>query len=307
MKKRWLFIPVAGLLILGVILGGFLDLSINKAIFDQQNGFGLFMAAFSETPVYMFFGVIAYGFCYLAIKEYKKSSQRVILFFLAFALMVCCTYFQGKHIFDENAYYTTDTTTKIFGYIAGFGIGMLGMLLGYFLIGKKTCTNRQLLFILIALVIVLGAANGINNIIKTIVSRPRFRFIEVYHQDFTNWWEISKNKSIKNWSLDNIPGITKEEFKSFPSGHMANIMTLCYIVPMIKNINNRMKGREEVLFLLPLIWAILLAFTRMLLGAHYLSDVCFGSLISLGFIYISNEIYRYLLKRYDEPMPVEAN
>lgn len=308
MKKRWLFIPVAGLLILGIILGTFLDFDINKGIFDPQNGFGLFMAAFSETPAYLAFGVIAFGFIYLAHKEYKKPWQMCVLYTLAIVMLGCCTYFQGKHIFDVNAYYTTDTTTKLLGYGIGLTIGLLGALLGYFLITKKSCTNKQLLLILVALCVVLGVANGLNNLLKIIFCRPRFRtaIIGEYHIEFTNWWEISKNRSYKQYILKNFLAVTKDEFKSFPSGHMANIFTICYIIPMFKNINNKIKGKEEVLFLLPLIWCVLTAYTRMRVGAHYLSDVCFGSLIGLGSIYIANEIYRFLLKRFDEPQIAEA-
>ena len=308
MKKRWLFIPVAGLLILGIILGAFIDLDINKGLFDPQNGFGLFMAAFSETPVYIFFGVITFGFIYLAHKEYKKPWQMCVLYALGIAMLAICTYFQGKHIFDQNAYYTDKTSTKLLGYGIGLIIGLLGVLLGYFLITKKTCTNKQLLFILVALCLVLGVSNGLNNLLKIIFCRPRFRtmMVETYHMEFTNWWEISKNRSYKEYILNNFSAVTKEEFKSFPSGHMANIVTLCYIIPMVKNINNRIKGKEEVLFYIPFIWAILTAYTRMRVGAHYLSDVCFGSLIGLGSIYVSNEVYRYLLKRFDEPKQIEV-
>ena len=302
MKKRWIYISTAALLIIGVILGAFVDFNINKNIFDLKNGFGLFMSAFGEAPVYAFMGVLAYGYVFLAIKHFKETKYRFILFILAFLLLLASVYFQGTHIFDVNAYETDKTVVKILGYGIALVIFALGCLGGHFLFKTSSLDKKQMLFIIVVLTLVIGLSNGANQLLKIVFSRPRYRVISNGIADFTNWWDVSKNKSIKEYLLKNFSNITKEEFKSFPSGHMTNSFNLIFILPMLPVINNHIKIRQEVLFLIAFIFNIVLAYTRMRLGAHYLSDVCFGSLIATIFIYVGNEIYlknkdRFVIKQ----------
>jgi hypothetical protein len=44
MKKRYHFYIVAGILLIGLIIGSFLDLQINSAIFNKTNVFGLIVS-----------------------------------------------------------------------------------------------------------------------------------------------------------------------------------------------------------------------------------------------------------------------
>lgn len=300
MKKRWIFIPIIGVLIIGVILGSFLDLQINKGIFDAKNGFGLFMAAFGETPAYALLGTVAAGFVYLGIKHYKLPWQRIVLFTIAFLGVGFCTYFQGKHIFDKNAYYTTDKVVKLLGYGIGFLIAMLGMLAGYFLFKNNTCSPKQLLLILIVIYAIMAAANGFNQLAKIIMCRPRYRVVSAFPNDmyYCNWWESGRD--YKDYLTKYHPDIySSEDFKSFPSGHMTNMATLIYVVPMLKRINSHIKLKEGYLMGIAIVWTIVLAYTRMRVGAHFLSDVSMGTLVAILFSYIGNEFYLHFEKKIE--------
>ena len=52
----------------------------------------------------------------------------------------------------------------------------------------------------------------------------------------------------------------------------------------------QLKGKETLLFYIGFAWTLLMGFSRMLVGAHYLSDVCMGALIVTVVYYITNEI-----------------
>lgn len=290
MKKRWLFIPVIGILIVGIIVGSFLDLQINRAIYDEHNGFAMVLSAFGEIPSYGFMGCLAYGFAYLGLKEYKKSWQRVILFGIVILLAGFSIYFMGKHIFDENAYYTDKIGLKILGYGIGVLVFALGVVAGHFLISKHTCNIKTLLLILVTITVVLALANGVNQLVKIIMSRPRYRMLANMDRefDFRNWWE--NGRSLKTYYKTNF-GVSSESFKSFPSGHLTNTMCIIYILPTIHLINNRVKINEYLGVGIAFVYCAILAFSRMLCGAHYLSDVCMGSLIAVVVALASNQVF----------------
>jgi len=57
-------------------------------------------------------------------------------------------------------------------------------------------------------------------------------------------------------------------------------------------------------------WGLIVMFSRMLVGAHYLTDTCMGSLLAVVFFYIGNEVViRKLLpaeeKKEEQVEPVQ--
>ena len=291
MKRRWVFFPVIGLFVLGILLGSFFDLQINQAIYDRYNGFGLFMAAFGETPVYAFMSTLGFGYIFL-FKDFKKWWQRLILIVLGVAALGITTYFQGKHIFDYNAYNLKATWQKILCYAAGLGIGLLGALAGYFLFKNSSLKPVQLLFVIIVLTLVIGVSIGINQLTKSFMSRPRYRFLDEYGclENFKQWWDMS-GREVRKVYVEDLELVTKEEFKSFPSGHMTNTMSLVAILAMLPTICDKIKLKKEILFFIGVAWNLLLAFSRMLVGAHYLSDVSMGALLTILIAFVFNMIF----------------
>ena len=309
MKKRWIFIPVVGLFIVTLILGSFFDLQINQAIYDRYNGFGLFMSAFGESPVYAFMGTIGFGYFWLT-KHYKKVWQRIILIVLFIAAIGICTYYQGHHIFCVNAYITESKTLKLLGYGIGLLFALLGALAGYFLFKNSQLQPKQLLYILVFLTLVIAVAVGINQLAKIFMSRPRFRFLadnDVIASSFKNWWDMSGRSVRDSWvgKEDTISGaiITKEEFKSFPSGHMTNTTAIIAIMAMLPVINEHIKVKQEIMLVIGLVWALILGFSRMLVGAHFLSDVSMGALLTVVVFYALNEIFLHFYNKLEEPLP----
>ena len=304
MKRKWIFIPIITLLIIGVILGSFYDLSIAKALYSRINGFGLTMAAFGETPVYAFMGTLGFGFVWLC-KDYKKGWQRAILIFLAVAALGCCTYFQGRHIFNVNAYNKPKLT--FLGLGLGLLIGLIGAGIGYFLFKSSDLTPKQLLFVLLFIAACIGVSVGLNQLTKIFMSRPRFRFLadmDVIQEYYCNWWESGHDvRKLYLSSPVHFPNgdlVTKEEFKSFPSGHMANTTAVIAIMGMLPVINKNIKLRSDVLMGIGMAWCLLLAFTRMLVGAHFLSDVSMGMLMTVLVVYVLNEVFLRVYDKYAE-------
>ena len=293
MINRKHFIPVVALAIIGVILGSFFDFQINSAIYDRTNWFGIFMAAFGEAPVYIFLGVLAFGFVKLAIKHYTKVWQRIILFFLALACIGVCIYYAGEHVFSVNAY--NDSSKLWIGLIISSQLAALGFFLGYLLLKDSEVAPFELLKAMVFIIIVMGFATLVTQIIKISMCRPRFRFLSDYNElsNYKNWWESGKVLK-ENYSNNPLyPEVTSEEFKSFPSGHLSNTTTIICMLTSIPILNPKIKVKKEILFYAGAAWCVLLAYTRMRVGAHFLSDVSMGLLINIiGFLALDLIVYR---------------
>jgi membrane-associated phospholipid phosphatase len=92
-----------------------------------------------------------------------------------------------------------------------------------------------------------------------------------------------------------IDGVTLHNFHSFPSGHTASAFALAAVLSFaMKNKN------YSVLFLL---WAVLVGYSRMYLGQHFMDDVFAGSLIGIlssvfCWIYFQNGFRKILIKKF---------
>ena len=149
-----------------------------------------------------------------------------------------------------------------------------------------------------AFVLIVGLL-PVSFLIKLFIHRPRYRFLVSSGElPFYSWWE--SYKEYKQFIKDNIgqeiAGVTmtedilKEEFKSFPSGHSGSGAILMLFLPYASMVFNKLKGKETLLFYIGFAWSILMAFARMLAGAHYLTDVSMGALIVMV-VYFATHVF----------------
>ena len=115
------------------------------------------------------------------------------------------------------------------------------------------------------------------NLVKVPWARPRMRMISSRHDvSFQPWWVIGNTMKDQLMAL----GVAGEEFKSFPSGHTANAacaMLLC-VLPLL---NSHLEGKEDLLFFIGVCFTFLVALSRIIMGAHFLTDVVIGMTVSL--------------------------
>lgn len=109
------------------------------------------------------------------------------------------------------------------------------------------------------------------NILKVVWGRPRMRSLESA-DDFKRWYEISGPAA-------------SEEFKSFPSGHTANgFAMLGYSLFALG------KRYHKFIVAFALIWGTCVAASRVIIGAHFFTDVMIGGYISVLVFYVLTEI-----------------
>ena len=84
--------------------------------------------------------------------------------------------------------------------------------------------------------------------------------------------------------------LPSDDFKSFPSGHSGAGMILAMSLPLMTYFFPKLKGKNTILFYVGVAYGLLMMFSRLLVGAHYLTDTCMGSLIVMVVFYVANEI-----------------
>lgn len=277
----------------GIILGSFLlaclvigsvfDYQISSLLFNPHSYFGMLFASYGQLPAMLCFSVS--GLLLIRIKKPTLISR--LLCITGFVLL---TSFAVLGITLDPMLYIPNMPLGISALIAICIVILTDGLIWKY---SASADRKQIkIFILVLLGTILTEIILIN-IIKIPWSRPRMRMIAIQPQAaFQPWWVIGSDMKDHLLTL----GVAAEEFKSFPSGHSGNAacaMLLC-VLPLI---TQQCKGKETMLFMIGVLFMLIVAFSRIIMGAHFLSDVTVG--MSITFI-IENILVYVLVKRNKE-------
>ena len=307
-KKRHFYI-VIGILLTGFIVGSFLDLQINQAIYSQGNMFGVIMAAFGTYPCYAGLSFAAGG---LLITSLKKKDLHIVWKLISWFLVALgyglSVYLGSKDVPSVNGFDNEKLlipTMAINLFVFG-GFGALG-----FLVCKKGDSDTLWIALMVMAVVFIVALIPTSYLIKLVIHRPRYRFVVNSGEiGFCNWWESYGDYKKYIAEEHTLYGhlITKEEFKSFPSGHSGSAAIMMMVLPYMSMFFKKLKGKETMMFYIGFAWTLLMMFSRMLVGAHFLTDTCMGALIVIVVVYIGHEIATrngFIYKDEYHPQPQE--
>ena len=145
----------------------------------------------------------------------------------------------------------------------------------------------------LALIIALAAAISsltTHFFIKPFFGRERFRAIHYFDctshaiadQGFTRWYVLNGNASDIAASF-NDSFVTKDFFKSFTSGHTTSC-SMVYVIMLLPLLYDYFKSKKGKILCvaIPITIMALVATSRIVMGAHYLSDVLVGG--TIGFL-----------------------
>ena len=297
MKKMRLHIFVAmGIFLVMIIVGSFLDLQIDQAIFSKNNGFGITVAALSMVVGYGVLAAMGGVFLYHGLKIAKATWQKV-LFIVASVLVLGLTVFfcARKEFFGVNGW---DIPNLLWlGYVLATPLMGASMFGGYYLASKANNPRLWLLILVAAAFAALALLLG-TTAVKGIFNRPRYRILVSEHPNlFYNWWERCTNSK----DLMEQYNVGTEEFKSFPSGHAAVSALTMFGVVIFPFVSGKELKNQVIYFYIGLAYTLFVAFTRLLVGAHYLSDVGMGALITTLCLYGFYEIALHYPHLYELP------
>ena len=289
-KKRFNLLIIIGVLSIGFIIGSLFDLQIDQTLFQKNNGFGLWMASFGVYPCYAGLAFIGGGLLSTTVKRKELPLLgKIGCYILTAAAYGMSVYLCGRELPSENGYNMPNLAFLSYAISA---IVFAGVFVGAFFVCQKGNQKQLWTVLLIMTVIFVISLLPAGFIIKLIIHRPRYRYaVRGGIVEFKNWWEMFPEYKTYLDGTYSFEGYTliKEEFKSFPSGHSGTGMIMTMFLVYATHFFPKLKGKEVLLFYIGVAWGIVMMFSRLLVGAHYLTDTCMGSLIVMVVFYIVNE------------------
>jgi membrane-associated phospholipid phosphatase len=278
-KKTIMTVPIScfwaviGTCLLGIIVGSFYDFSINEMLANKTD-LGSFFATYGSYFSYCLYP--AAGACLFV--GLKKKGERYHA--LACVLLVL-SFFMA--VYYSNSY-NGKSVRALFGYVAGESSPMLSVASWLFwvvlyswvpfvMIRVLDDSNPDRLIAVGAAILIAGiAADNVNLWLKQLASRPRYKYLITLDDpasEFRNWWQM----------IPNLAG-SDDSFKSWPSGNMT-IASMMFSLPMLADvIKNRSDRRNLICFVVACLFVLIYGYNRIHMTNHFLSDVCFGTLIT---------------------------
>ena len=258
------------LLVISVLLVifAFTDLQISNAIYNSNSSFGMIFEAIGEFPA----AVIA-TFCTVSLMLTRNKEKSVkynlrtggyIILLLLFALMAAMLpvkYFNGPTVLIPI-------------------IATLYIVISYIIAKKYSSTNREelrnaaIVGVLTFVFVVITF-----NLVKMGLGRERYRHMIATgsFEGFSLWFTPQKLT-------------TDNEFMSFPSGHSANAAIMIWIT-LIPTFITSLREKKNWFIGFATLWIVLVPISRIIVGAHFASDVTMGVTVTLVIFTLLKEKY----------------
>ena len=253
-ENNWNDLFVAKLLYVVLIAWGILaiifaitDLEISKAVVNPDSYWGYIGYEYGVGPSWSLIGICLA----ILIGSSSENLTKQKIFGISFGFLGIIIFLVGIAI---NQYYLI--------FYGGY-IGIPTLFFSLIMIKKDFIPMKTIA----SVVLLVGILNNMLfvNIIKEVWGRVRFRDLTPpNYPEYTPWYVI-------NWGSDS---------KSFPSGHAA---AGWLFFPLLILLKDRSK-KDPIRIILTVVivgWGLFVAASRVVLGAHFMSDVLFSSALTI--------------------------
>ena len=267
------FWAVVAVCVLGIVLGSFWDFDNNVALANKTD-IGAFFATYGSYFSYCLYP--AAGACLFVGLKKQGKQYRMLAWTLLLVGWFLAVYYSNS--------YNGKTVRALFGYVAGESDPLLSVLSWLFwavlyawvpFVTAKLLDDKDAakLIAIGAAILVAGiVADNVNLWLKQVGSRPRYKYLITLSDpkaEYRNWWQMVPNLAGSN-----------DSFKSWPSGNMT-IASMMFSLPMLTDcLKNRSEGKNRAAFIAACVFVLLYGYNRIHMTNHFLSDVCFGTLIT---------------------------
>ena len=269
---RICFFIVCAVLVIGIAVGSFGDFSISETLTNQTD-IGDFFQHYGNILSHFLYPVA--GVCiFKGLRKIIKKLNALAWGILGFSLFWTVYSFLdtgGKYLRKAYGYVAGESSVLplILAFMTWIAIAVAVAFLAYFIIDDE---HAELLIAIGAIILISGMfSEFVNEWLKVVGCRPRYRYLITLDDpksEYRNWWEMR-------------PYIADESnFRSWPSGHMTKA-TIMFTLPVLASvIKNRKEWFKYAGFIFAVLWIIIMGYNRIHMNAHFLSDVCFGVLIT---------------------------
>ena len=269
----YVFYLLCSVLAIGIIIGSFYDYQISEAL-SNITDIGNFHEEYGNIISHLLYPVA--GICLFKGLR-KKGSKFNAPAWCALGYSLFWTFYSfldtsGKHLREVYGYVPGEPGSFLplaLSYLTWIALACLTAFLAYQIIDDE---HADMLLAVGSVILLAGIfSEFINTGLKVIGCRPRYRYLLTLDDpasEYKNWWEM-------------IPYLKDESnFRSWPSGHMTKA-TIALTLPMLAGVLKWKKPYlKNLLFAFAIVWIIVLGYNRIHMNAHFLTDVCFGVLIT---------------------------
>jgi membrane-associated phospholipid phosphatase len=317
-----------------MVLGTVKDLQIDFALFNPENTFSVLCEQFSQFVYWGMWG-IAFTFLFLcrhslndsleiigklipAIKPVKDTSTKLYKVLNTILNIITAVAFYALSVIGwkklvENVLKNIlkdlgkDDMSQVFYFVFCAILSAVVILL----CSKIDKQKLKKLEALALAGILLGICYKIVEECKDITSRVRFREMVAYSNGFFNKKGLTDAKN-SPLTREMVSGTDFSHFTawykkgddmgvynhsdSFPSGHTTYCCSLLLSYPLCLAFE-KLKKFAPFMFVFSVAYVILIGFTRMVVGAHYLTDVAGAGIIGYTLFLIVYKIYTVFTKK----------
>ncbi len=283
-------IALAAVLCAMLAAGSFFDREISQALYMPLNVPFLIITVAGQ---YVFFSAFIF-FAGVLLRQASVcgtiSGKKKQFYKIACAYLSLSTGMIGSaavlHYECIGAFFPDTEFSLLFVFIFSM-LFMYPLMFVGFAVGPRKY-DSSLVELLIRMLVLITVGTSFIGLLKLFLARPRFRYTVAGYDGvgFTPWYMPIQNAG----DLMTMHGMDINCFQSLPSGHALMGMSSIYIFPVLARIFPGLKNKETTLRITGLIYGLAVMLSRIVLGAHYLSDVAIGALLSLLF---GNAVLRF--------------
>ncbi len=294
-----------------LLVATFYDLQISRFLtkgilapgkYDTNNSFGAFFEIIGDSPVEI---VLAFAIDILFVYalRFLSKAKRAILMAVSGVFSVVAGYVLCTIVFNRLKPHvlfgmSVELTKGLYLNLTFLFFGILFAVLGILAVNNFSDEALRSLVKFAVATIVFAAVStiAINLGFKDAFGRMRFRAMNVNPNDdvlgfsaFSRWYEL-KGHSVSDDVMMAAFGHTDAN-KSFPSGHTGAAGVSYALIMLNSTLKPESKRVRAAFWIIPVVFTGTVALSRIMVGAHFMSDVLMGGTFSFVLMIISREIF----------------
>lgn len=242
------------LCVAALVAAAFVDLKLDILLNSPENAFAVWFYNTGEIPCRLICPIAGAALLYCCNSKFAKFAGACI----SVGGGAYFGYYFAEHFFVQD-------NQLIYGIVYGIGFSLVLIFIGRF-INIPENLKKPIAALAIAGIAVMAAQLCAVEIMKYLWGRVRFRDLLAAgsYESFTPWYIIN--------------GINGN--KSFPSGHTGGA-AMSFLAMLLPYISRKAYKHRQICFFIPFIYTCTVAVTRLIMGAHYLSDVAMGGAVGM--------------------------